>query len=264
MSSPKTTYNQDNIKLFQRKDAVLIFLHPVNLLANGTIPANFDRQPANGDEQIKLFKALHFIKFRLANHSRQADRALHYAIRNRLMNINIGLVISLVQKLNGQMDDDLISLGYEALLRAIDAFDPWRGFRFSTYACHAIIRGINDNKPNKSVPWNDMFDEELDWREEKNDNRELALEILTHKLIQINELHKQSKNDQEIPQDQLTFREWQVLRHRFGLDGMREEGPKKLQTVGDSMGYSKETIRNLQKKAIEKLRRHLDKYAILK
>ena len=37
---------------------------------------------------------------------------------------------------------DLVAEGNMALLNAIDRFDCSRGYRFSTYACNAIVKGF--------------------------------------------------------------------------------------------------------------------------
>ncbi|MEZ6241833.1 MAG: sigma factor [Phycisphaerales bacterium] len=38
---------------------------------------------------------------------------------------------------------DLVSEGNMALLRAVDKFDAGRGFKFSTYACRAILKAFS-------------------------------------------------------------------------------------------------------------------------
>ncbi|HWX25609.1 MAG TPA: sigma-70 family RNA polymerase sigma factor, partial [Vicinamibacteria bacterium] len=52
--------------------------------------------------------------------------------------------------------------------------------------------------------------------------------------------------------DDLDEKEREVIRMRFGLDG---EDPRTLQEIGESLGLSRERIRQIESKAKEKLRR---------
>ena len=66
---------------------------------------------------------------------RSALRKLDVA-RNRFIEANLGLVHSIAYKLSGHGLDatDLVQEGMFGLMKAVDRFDPERGFRFSTYA----------------------------------------------------------------------------------------------------------------------------------
>ena len=65
-------------------------------------------------------------------------------IRDYLIRRNLGLVYKMLARFQApQADrDDLQSEAYLALIRATAGFNPWRGFRFSTYACHSIVRAL--------------------------------------------------------------------------------------------------------------------------
>ena len=52
--------------------------------------------------------------------------------------------------------------------------------------------------------------------------------------------------------EDLDEKEREVIKTRFGLDG---EEPKTLQEIGESMGLSRERIRQIESRAKEKLRR---------
>ena len=49
----------------------------------------------------------------------------------------------------------------------------------------------------------------------------------------------------------LDKREQEIIKRRFGID---DEEPKTLEQIGDSLGFSKERIRQLETIAIQKLR----------
>lgn len=53
--------------------------------------------------------------------------------------------------------------------------------------------------------------------------------------------------------EELTEKESVVIRMRFGLN---DEAPKTLQAIGDSLGVSRERVRQLETKALRKLKKH--------
>ncbi len=82
-----------------------------------------------------------------------AARAAHHALwaaKHRFIRANLRLVITVARRFNrGRLPlGDLIQEGNIGLMKAVDRFDPQRGFRFSTYASwwirHAISRALAD------------------------------------------------------------------------------------------------------------------------
>jgi RNA polymerase primary sigma factor len=57
----------------------------------------------------------------------------------------------------------------------------------------------------------------------------------------------------------LDEKERDVMRMRFGLDG---EEPKTLQEIGETMGLSRERIRQIESRAKEKLRRSREAHGL--
>lgn len=72
--------------------------------------------------------------------------AISLVSRRHLSESNLALVVSMAAnaKIASMIPhDELLSEANAALLRAIDAFDVNRGFKFSTYACNAIAKAFS-------------------------------------------------------------------------------------------------------------------------
>ncbi len=80
-------------------------------------------------------------------------RAGDEGARNQLINGNLRLVLSVIQRFNnrGEYVDDLFQVGCIGLMKAIDNFDLGQNVKFSTYAVPMIIgeirRYLRDNNP---------------------------------------------------------------------------------------------------------------------
>jgi RNA polymerase sigma factor (sigma-70 family) len=194
----------------------------------------------------------------LARHGDAAMRRPEYrrlsALRGELRNViasdNLGLVYDLYKKNRTchPDGDELLSEGMMALTRAIDTFNPYRGFRFSTYACSAIVRAfyrcsLEQVKRHRREPvYFDAQSQKSDWVDTRRTEEST---LYTERLAKI--LDDDSAG--------LTTTEKAVLRRRFPLDAGKD---RTLAEIGGEMGLSKERVRQLQNSALAKLRRALD------
>jgi RNA polymerase sigma factor (sigma-70 family) len=216
------------------------------------------------DEETLLFKQLHFCGYRLSKLYRAADKApspkikrsyaewvqRYHQIRTRLIEGNLGLVYDLIgrSRFDNLDHDEMSSEGMMALLRAADTFDPWRGYRFSTYACNAILRAfarsaLHESKRRSKIagPFEVDF-EKSDFPEQKRaDQRSLFTERLREVLRMDNA--------------ELTDVEKTVLARRFPMQEGRQR--QTLEEIGRQMRVSKERVRQIQLSAIAKLRKTL-------
>jgi RNA polymerase primary sigma factor len=166
--------------------------------------------------------------------------------RDRLVKSNMRLVISIVKKFVNSHNafDDLLSDGIVALMRAVDKFDVALGFRFSTYATQVVRRNsyrrVMENQTERQRITLSVHDSGVDISDEHRASgmSEIRWEALRGRLSNM--------------LDRLDRREKLIVRARFSLGGHRRV--QTLQKLADRLGVSKERIRQLEKRALDKLR----------
>ena len=142
-----------------------------------------------------------------------------------------------------------------ALLRAIDKFDVARGFKFSTYACRAILKAFS-RAGVKLSRYRSMFPTDFDPKLERSDH--IDIKRAEHEYNCADEIKQIIKDNRA----ELTDIEQSVIEHRFAINrqGRREtsDSTLTLEQVGQIIGVTKERVRQIQKKALEKIRQSLE------
>jgi RNA polymerase primary sigma factor len=167
-------------------------------------------------------------------------------VKNKIVQANLRLVVSIAKRHVDPNDDffGLISDGNMSLIRACEKFDYARGNKFSTYASWAIMKNFARTIPDEfrhrdrfRTSSDEVFTAHEDRRAD-NFSAEIDQAFRTDQIQKI--LHT------------LDQREQQIIVRRFGLDHRFE--PLTLKEVGEEMGVTKERIRQLESRALDKLR----------
>jgi RNA polymerase primary sigma factor len=168
--------------------------------------------------------------------------------REYLVRTNLALVLAMAKRTRlGDIDfAEIVSEGNMALLRAVDKFSVDRGFKFSTYACRAILKAfsrtaLKANKYKTRFPVEFEPDyEKSDWTDRRRDAVE---EDCVDELKQIVDRNLAELSDVEQT----------VIRRRFNWQ-QAEDSPLTLEEVGQIIGVTKERVRQIQNKALTKIR----------
>jgi RNA polymerase primary sigma factor len=166
--------------------------------------------------------------------------------RDRIVEANLRLVFSIVKKFVNPSNtfDDLLSDGIVGLIRAVEKFDFDRGFRFSTYATQVVRRNsyrtVVLNQQERQKVQGGLQDMDIDVSEEERSSA--ISEKRWHEL----------RSRLSVMLGDLDRREKFIIRARFSLGPHRKVHT--LQSLADRLGVSKERVRQLERRAMDKLR----------
>ncbi len=213
------------------------------------------------EQESTLFQRMNFLRHQAAMHraalsietpSAARLELIHQLLvmadwhRDRIVEANTRLVFSIVKKFINASNsfDDLLSDGIVGLMRAVEKFDYDRGFRFSTYATQVVRRNayrqVVEKQQDGMKVMSGMDDLDLDIADEERGS--------TMSEGRWNELRSRLG----LMLGDLDRREKFIIRARFSLGSHRRV--QTLQALADRLGVSKERVRQLERRAMEKLR----------
>ncbi len=173
-----------------------------------------------------------------------------------LVEHNLRLVAHIVKKYQGIGDEaeDLLSVGYIGLIKAVDSFDVCKG-KLVTYACRCIENELlmffrSKRKLSREVS---LF-ESIGQDREGNEIR--LMDIVEQQQIDVvddMEKRQNMKRVRELIPICLNKREKQIIELRYGMNGAPEMTQNQ---IGKLLGISRSYVSRIEKRALEKLRNH--------
>lgn len=195
-------------------------------------------------------------------YSRRIEQGDQAAL-NALINANLRFVVKIARKYvkQGMSLQDLIQEGNLGLIKAAKKYNYRKGVRFSTYtfwwikqsieSALSVIRHSQRHKENST--WKQHFPPISLDTETNQENGTLIDFLADDSYMQPDEelIHRNTLEDTRRFLDILREREKKILMYRFAIGGGKKQT---LRTIGDEMGLSPEGVRQIEIRALQKLR----------
>jgi RNA polymerase primary sigma factor/RNA polymerase sigma factor len=212
-------------------------------------------------QEMHLFRKVNYLKYKAGRLRAKLDPARPkrrlmdqieqlydetVTTKNQIIRANLRLVVSIAKRHVGPMQNffELVSDGNMSLMRAVEKFDYARGNKFSTYASWAVMKNFARTIPDEHrrrdrfrTSYAELFSATEDDRPDpfEEEAAQTQRETQVEKILQ-----------------RLDEREQRIIVRRFGL--RRGQEPLTLKQVGAELGVTKERIRQIEARALSKLR----------
>jgi len=297
---PLLTQEEENVLALQIVENVEPLAKAEEKLAK--LNEKLEKPDLTTDKKTELRRQRDKLRFKIKDLRRPKDQ---------MAEANMRLVVSIAKRYSNRGLDflDLIQEGNTGLMRAVEKFDPDKGFKFSTYATwwirQAITRAIADQARTIRIPVHmvetinkllriqrrmtqelnreptiDELAKEMDDTPEKikyvfkikqeiqsldatiggsddDDSSELGNFVEDDSAVKPEEAASTELLRGQILEvvNGLNDRERKIIKMRFGLEGDR---PHTLEEVGAEFAVTRERIRQIEAKALNKLRKNKD------
>jgi RNA polymerase sigma factor (sigma-70 family) len=220
-------------------------------------------------QEAHLFRKMNFLKCKAARLRQKLDRnqpksslmdqierLYEEAVltKNQVIRANLRLVVSIAKRHVGPVENffELVSDGNMSLMRAVEKFDYARGYKFSTYASWAIMKNFARTIPDERR-YRDRF---------RTSHAEMFGTTEDGRSDQLQQESSQTQRESQVEKilGRLDEREQKIIIRRFGLQ--RGHEPLTLKQVGAELGVTKERIRQIEARALGKLRKAVEEERI--
>ena len=219
----------------------------------------------SADDEVRLFLRYNYARYRLGLLAQAQQRRFSKVraknmetwyrraqeARTMIVEANMALVLAMAKRswVANVEFSDLVSEGNMALLRSVEKFDVSRGFKFSTYACRAILKGFS-RLATKTGRYRQRFPTEYDPELERSD-----YDVKKHDM-QRTDWVDTLRDVLTSNRANLTCVEQTIVTERFALSSRGKK--RTLAEVGKLVGLTNERVRQIQNLALNKIKTALE------
>ena len=176
--------------------------------------------------------------------------------RDKLIKSNLKFVASVARSYQGLglSYSDLIAEGNYGLMKAMEKFDYEKGYKTISYSVWWIKQSILEALKERAGIEGESLPEDFEKQNSMEDNEENIDYIVKSEYI---DYGNTDSNNEELKQvilnltECLTEREQYIITEYYGLNSNEN---MTLEEIGDTIGLTKERVRQIKEKALKKLR----------